>query len=102
MATSLTALEQETIVNSNLKEKMASVYSADPNVIRKLDKLVAKYPDTYKIVKEDEVSKTYEFPKKLMSFRPPQTRVYTEEEKEALRAQLKRANEKRLEMEREG
>ncbi len=31
--------------------------------MRKLDKLVADFPDTYKLTGQDEVSKTYSFPK---------------------------------------
>ena len=78
--------EQETIVNTDADTKMASVYTADPVYMRKLDKLVEKYPDTYKVVKEDELSKTYEFPKKLLSFRPP--RILTEEQRAECRARL--------------
>ena len=54
----LTRIEQETIVNANAEEKMAEVYTADPVMIRKLDKMVEKYPDQYKVIKEDDVSKT--------------------------------------------
>ena len=43
----LTRIEQETIINSNNAEKMAEIYTADPVMIRKLDKLVEKYPDAY-------------------------------------------------------
>jgi hypothetical protein len=88
MSYQLTRLEQETIVNSNAEEKMAEVYTADPVFIRKLDKMVEKYPETYKVIKQDEISKTYQFPKKLIRFGAPVTRVYTEEEKAKLRAQL--------------
>jgi len=78
--------EQETIVTTDAETKIASVYTADPVYIRKLDALVKKFPDTYKVVKEDELSKTYEFPKKLLSFRQP--RVLTEEQKAECRARL--------------
>lgn len=84
----LSRYEQETIVNYNNGDKIASVYTADPYIMRKLDKLVSKYPDTYKVVAEDNYSKTYEFPKKLVSFRPPNTKVLTEEEKQVLRDRL--------------
>ena len=43
----LTRYEQETIVNYNNGDKLASVYTADPIVIRRLDKLVKKYPEDY-------------------------------------------------------
>lgn len=32
-----------------------------------MDKLVEKFPDTYKVMKRDELSATYTFPKKLIS-----------------------------------
>ena len=85
---SLTRYEQETIINYNNGDKLVSLYTADTVVMKKLDKLVEKYPDTYKMIKQDSVSKTYEFSKKLISFRPPNTRVYTEEEKQILRDRL--------------
>lgn len=35
----------------------------DKAVMRKLDTLVADFPDIYKLTGQDEVSKTYSFPK---------------------------------------
>ena len=90
----LTRIEQETIVNANAEEKMAEVYTADPVMIRKLDKMVEKYPDQYKVIKEDDVSKTYQFPKKLIRFGAPVTKVYTEEEKQKLREQFEKVRKK--------
>ena len=57
----LTRYEQETIVNYNNGEKFATLYTADPVVMRRLDKLVEEYPDDYKIINKDEYSKTYKF-----------------------------------------
>lgn len=79
----LTRYEQETIVNYNNGDKIASVYTADPIVIRKLDALVEKYPEDYKCIEQNDYSKTYEFPKKLVQFRHP---IHlTEEQKEESR-----------------
>lgn len=75
--TKLTRWEQETVINYNNEEKIATVYTSDPVVIRKLDKFVSKYPEDYKCIKtqevaEDQESKTYEIAsKKLISFRAP-------------------------------
>lgn len=83
----LTKYEQETIINYNSAESMVSVYSADPVVIKKLDKLVDKYPDHYKCTEVDQVSKTqvaksYEIvSKRLIQFRQP--RQMTEEQRQA-------------------
>lgn len=82
----LTRYEQETVVNSNAEEDLATVYTADPVYIRKLDALVKKFPNIYKVIRETEISKTYEFPKKLLQFRSP--KILTEEQKAACRARL--------------
>lgn len=88
----LTRWEQETVVNYNNEEKIATVYTADPVVQRKLDKLCEKYPEHYKCTKEDSVAKWYSFEKKLVSFRPPV--ILTEEQIERNRQQLAKINEK--------
>ena len=46
--------------------------------MRKLDLLVDDFPDTYKLVEQDEVSKTYSFPKSYASYRKPRA-VSTEQ-----------------------
>ena len=88
--TALNKYEQETIVNYTNGEKTASIYTADPVVIRKLDKLVEKYPETYKVIAQDKYSKTYECPKKMVSFRPP--RILTDEQKAELRERMNKIN----------
>ena len=50
--------------------------------VRKLDTLVADYPDTYKLTGQDEVSKTYSFPKSHVSYLKPRT-VSTEQRERA-------------------
>lgn len=92
MSTSLSRWEQETIINYNNEEKGASVYTADPVIQRKLDKLVEKYPDDYKlnkveVINETQSGKFYELSsKKFISFRPP---VHmTEEQKKAAAERL--------------
>ena len=61
--TPLSRYEQETIVNYNAGEQTATVYTRDRTVMRKLDRLAADFPDTYKLTGQDGVSKTYSFPK---------------------------------------
>ncbi len=86
--TALTRWEQETVVNYNNEERTCSVYTADPVVMRKLDALCEKYPEQYKCIKVTDISKTYEFDKKLISFRAP--KILTEEQKAECRARLER------------
>lgn len=49
-------------------------------VMRKLDTLVSGFPDTYKLAGQDEVSKTYSFPKSYISCR--KRRVASTEQRE--------------------
>lgn len=51
-----TRYEQETIVNYNVGEQTATVYTRDKAVMRKLDTLVVGFPNTYKLTGQDEVS----------------------------------------------
>lgn len=65
----LSKLEMETVVNYNRGEDMAELYTADRTVMTKLDKLCKQAPENYKLIKQDSISKTYLFSKKLLSFR---------------------------------
>ena len=76
----LSRYEQETIVNYNAGEKTATLYTRDKAVMRKLDTLVADFPDTYKLTGQDELSKTYSFPKLYVSYRKP--RIVSVEQRE--------------------
>lgn len=82
----LSRYEQETIVSYNAGEQTATIYTRDKAVMRKLDTLVANFPDTYKLVKQDEVSKTYSFPKSFVSYRKP--RAVSMEQREQARKKM--------------
>ena len=81
----LSRYEQETIVSYNAGEQTATM--------RKLDTLVANFPDTYKLVKQDEVSKTYSFPKSFVSYRKP--RAVSMEQREQARKKIGLINSKK-------
>lgn len=53
----LTNEERETLIRWNAADKRVIIDSADPVVIRKLDKLCEKYPDAYTCVSVDDVYK---------------------------------------------
>ena len=78
----LSRYEQETVVNYNAGEQTATLYTRDKVIMRKLDTLVANFPDTYKLTGQDEVSKTYSFPKSYVSYRKPRA-VSTEQRERA-------------------
>ena len=87
--------EQETNIGFLRNEDTARIYTADTTVMTKLDKLVESNPDTWKLVRADDYGKTYECPKKLVSFRATIIkRELTDEQKQALihRMQKSRQN----------
>lgn len=71
--------EQETIINIERLSDVAHIYTCDARYINKLDKLV-EASDEWKCVGQDEVSKEYECPVGLITFRAKK-RVLTEEQK---------------------
>ena len=73
----LNALSEKTCA-----ELTATLYTRDKAVMRKLDTLVADFPDIYKLTGQDEVSKTYSFSKSYISCRKPRA-VNTEQRERA-------------------
>ena len=84
----LSRYEQETVVNYNAGEQTATIYTRDKAVMRKLDTLVADFPDTYTLTGQDEVSKTYSFPKSYVSYRKPK-RISNKQREQAREMMLK-------------
>lgn len=69
--TRLTRYKQETIMNFNASKEIATVYTREPAVIRKLNTLVIEFPDTFSCIKETDIDKTYEMPKSAISYCKP-------------------------------
>ena len=86
----LTRSEQETIVNYQAEGEEGTIYTSIPTDIRRLQRLSEKYPESYKLIREDGVGVTYRFSKKLMTLRKPKKKVeLTEEHKKELINRLK-------------
>lgn len=67
-------LEQETIINFNEEEKVASVYTFNKTLQRRLAKLAEQYPDDCKRefdTWQPEGSVDYTVPKKWIKINPP-------------------------------
>ena len=69
----LTAAERETYFNYSDESDICTIYTCSKPLQNKLNKLCSKYPDTYKLVREDKNSKTYTTNKKYISIRQPKT-----------------------------
>lgn len=67
---SLTKYEQETIINYNQAEHLASCYTHDKSLMLKLDRLIEK-GEAITVVLEGNGWKEYNFPKKCIKVRFP-------------------------------
>lgn len=88
--TNLTKYEMETVVNYNAAEQRATVYTRDKSVMRRLDRLVADYPDTYKLINQTDIDKTYSMPKTYVNYRKP--RVLSDKQREQARQRMSKLN----------
>ena len=87
----LTRYEQETIINFNAQDQMATLYTRDPAIMRKVDALVTEYPDIFKCIGETDIDKTYSMPKSRISYRKP--RRISEAKRQQARDAMKKINE---------
>ena len=69
----LTREEMETTCNWCAADSTATIDTADPSMIRKLDRLVEQYPDVYKITRVDQtcLAKMYSIPARFIRFGKP-------------------------------
>ena len=88
--TNLTKYEMETVVNYNAGEQTATVYTRDKSVMRRLDRLVVDYPDSYKLLNQTEIDKTYSIPKSFVTYRKPRT--VSDEQREQARQRMAKLN----------
>lgn len=66
----LSRYERETVIVYNDAEPYAELYTCSKPVMRRMDALVCKSA-LFTVIKEDEISKTYKFPKKYARVRKP-------------------------------
>ena len=72
---------------------MATLYTRDPSVMRKVDALVTEYPDIFKCIGETNIIKTYSMPKSRISYRKP--RKISEAKREQARINMMEINHNR-------
>ena len=88
--TNLTKYEMETVVNYNAGEQTATVYTRDKSVMRRLDRLVEDYPDSYKLLNQTDIDKTYSMPKSYVTYRKP--RMLSDKHREQARQRMSKLN----------
>lgn len=94
--------EQEVCINFDRTSDTATIYVSDITWIRKMDKLCEQLPDTYKCINSAKcngeiVSKTYSFPKKLISLRKPMSKNEDEEVRKKRLQNLNKGRNKKTE-----
>lgn len=90
---SLSIEEQEIHINASRDEDFATAYCSDSTWITKMDKLVKRSPDLFKVIAENDVSKTYQFPKRLISIRST-IKEMSEEQKQAAAERMRKLHSK--------
>lgn len=88
----LSKYEQKTIINFNVAESDAVIFTRDKAVIRKLDSLVTEFPEVYKYIGETDIDKTYSMSKQYVSYRKP--RRISEELIQRRKEQMKKINKR--------
>ena len=66
----LSRFERETVVVFNEEEAEAELYTCSAPMMRKMDALV-ETDARFSVISQDEVSKTYKFPKRYFKVRKP-------------------------------
>lgn len=66
-----TAEERETFFNFDDSSDICYIYTCSKTLMNKLDKLCKKFPNEYKLEKQDDCSKSYITKKKYVSIRTP-------------------------------
>ena len=87
MAYALSREERETLIRWNMAEKSVVIDTADPAVIRRLDKLAADHPQVYACTRSDETygAKRYTLcDKRFVRFGKPVSEVYRQSHSDAL------------------
>lgn len=90
----MTQYETETNINYNDEEKIATVYTENKALIRKMDRLLLEYADQIQLTIENEDGKGYSIPKKWVKIRPPKKMSEENRQKAAERARAMQAKKK--------
>lgn len=85
--------EQEISIIASRDEEYATMYCSDNTWITKMDKLVIKSPNLFKVINQNDISKTYRFPKRLISIRSS-IRELSDEQRQAAAMRMRNYHNK--------
>lgn len=86
----LSKYEQETVINYNNEEKLASIFTYDKTLMRKIDNKLSEYPDI-KVVRRGESWAEYSLPKKWIKVGFP--RQLSDEQRAEMANRMRAARE---------
>ena len=86
----LSRYEKETIITFNDEEMKANIYTCNTALQNKLLKLCKESPLDYRLINEDETSKTFETFKDLVKFR--KRKILTPEQKKEYAKRFNKVN----------
>lgn len=89
--------EREVIINFDDASDTANLYTANKAWIRKMDKLVAEYPENFKFRRQETykgevIAKDYTFPKRFITIRTKDVKYNLTDEEKAQRTERLRRN----------
>lgn len=84
----MTLYEQEVSISYNAESDIATVYTAYPPMIRKLEILLDEYPTQVKLERKTENDLTVKLPKRWVKIKPP--RIMSEIQKEQAKERMRK------------
>ena len=89
--------EQETTINMEAVSKTAEIYTCEPNMVRKLEKLAEAHPDEVVLERPDDYGIIVRLPRKYIKVQPPKKCNFSEETLKAMSERLRQAKAARSE-----
>lgn len=89
--------EQEISITASRDEEYATMYCSDNTWITKMDKLVIKSPNLFEVINQNDISKTYRFPKRLLTVRSS-IRELSDEQRKAAAVRMRNYHNKGITM----
>lgn len=84
----LTLAEQETIIRYDRASADANIYTCEPALIRKLNKIIDAAPEEVTLIRKEKTCIEVTIPKIFINIRKPKKQQLTEEQRKAIAERL--------------